>query len=334
MTTPTDRVDSVVADNDNEAAASVPTNEKGGCGPPHGNGGCCRLRAADVVMGRGSGPNQRGGNVRFRALVWETFTGARSGAPGSNTRTGMDKLTKKELAQRVLSKVKEGNGRFLQRITQAPKTHPGENRDENDEKRGAVYVEVPDKKVIEKIKQTYRFLRSQKSGSDAGIVKSRFALAKKKEHDGTPQLAPSVPSVITCEEPSASSFFARHLAATPTMMSLERGVNASVQMDGNYGTGAPPLPFSEMMRRPSLFEMNMAALRAEEAAVNLISARLLRLQEEEERHRRRRQIMVAAEMVIRADAERSILLSNRLRALEHVRDGSGHLDLPAPTFRP
>lgn len=65
------------------------------------------LRADDVLLGRGSGPNDHEGNIRFRQLVADR----KNEYMATNHR-----LTKANIAQEIVAKVYENNGRFLRKL--------------------------------------------------------------------------------------------------------------------------------------------------------------------------------------------------------------------------
>jgi hypothetical protein len=99
------------------------------------------LRSDDVLLGRGSGPNDHEGNIRFRQLVAER----KSEYMATNHR-----LTKAKIAQEIVDQVYANGGRFLRKL-------------ENDE---MVRFEVPDgvdvwalateDTIMEKAKQALR----------------------------------------------------------------------------------------------------------------------------------------------------------------------------------
>lgn len=68
------------------------------------------LRAADVLFGRGSGPNDHEGNIRFRHLVAER----KSEYMATNHR-----MTKAKIAKEIVDMVVNDNGRFLKKMEPA-----------------------------------------------------------------------------------------------------------------------------------------------------------------------------------------------------------------------
>lgn len=168
----------------------VARGRAGPAGPEPGD----RLRATDVLFGRGTGPNNFIGNIRFRALVSEVlqdFPASHAGRDGNYRPTTMDAETKNALASEVLELAKQRQMFFLQKL---PKTGgpPGNdpstvvliimNPDDNEggEGGGAAegqmdgedaavnsvaesgrswsrYLIVPEAQVLSKIKQSLRF---------------------------------------------------------------------------------------------------------------------------------------------------------------------------------
>jgi hypothetical protein len=153
------------------------------------------LRATDILMGRGSGPSQNEGNKRFRAVVWETYQEHAQEEQESKRRKGasvnpsapvwMNAGTKARLCRVVKAKIARLNGRFLQRITSAAdvkddslvyitrqgvaKNPDGTTTATN---RKIYFQIVDDRLVLDKIKQTFRFLMDQQFGKRPHSVPS------------------------------------------------------------------------------------------------------------------------------------------------------------------
>jgi hypothetical protein len=83
----------------------------------------------DVLLGRGTGPNEHIGNIRYRAFVREVIKTSELHA--------IDGKTKTKLAAKIVDSVKARNGRFVKRV--------------ND-----FYQEVPDSLALDKTKQSFR----------------------------------------------------------------------------------------------------------------------------------------------------------------------------------
>lgn len=106
------------------------------------------LRPHDVLGGRGTGPNQYVGNIAFRALI-----DSRRAEYSSSTRHSL----KRTIAHEIYTAIKGAGGRFLQQVDIDIGEHvPLEDR---------MWVEVDEKKAIEKIKQGLR--ENRRKSSDA-----------------------------------------------------------------------------------------------------------------------------------------------------------------------
>ncbi|KAG7367044.1 hypothetical protein IV203_029714 [Nitzschia inconspicua] len=121
--------------------ATFPTDMKATVSTPF-NSRCSisKLNEHDVLLGRGTGPNEARGNVKFRALVQKALQ--------SMDLDQMDGQRKARIAKEILDAVKSNNGRFV-KATGAATAAP--------EKRGQCnYVAVSDAVALEKIKQSFR----------------------------------------------------------------------------------------------------------------------------------------------------------------------------------
>jgi hypothetical protein len=92
---------------------------------------------SDVLLGRGTGPNEHIGNIRFRTLVRETIEASSQGE--------CDRRTKWMLANKVVNTINERKGRFLKKVQNTRRGAPD------------VFVEVPNKVALEKTRQSFRF---------------------------------------------------------------------------------------------------------------------------------------------------------------------------------
>jgi hypothetical protein len=111
------------------------------------------LNPADVVLGRGAGPNDHSGNIAFRELVQELKP--------SYTAT-VNRKMKRHIAGKIVQAVKARRGRFLKRA-------PGHDDD--------VFVLAEEEVVLEKAKQALRHGRcTVKSRNKAGRVSSVSSL--------------------------------------------------------------------------------------------------------------------------------------------------------------
>jgi hypothetical protein len=100
------------------------------------------LTKDDVLLGRGTGPNEYQGNIRFRALVKETLR--------SNEFKKSTGSTKTMLARMIVRDVTAQNGRFLKKVGKSSK-----GRD--------LFAVVPDRVAVDKTRQSFRHqLRSMR----------------------------------------------------------------------------------------------------------------------------------------------------------------------------
>jgi hypothetical protein len=102
------------------------------------------LKPDDVLLGRGIGPNEHQGNVKFREVVGSL----RSEYLATNKRKAKDKI-----AHKTIKIIKARTGRFLRKLN-APAAKPVGAKD--------VYVIADEKAVVEKTKQALRFLGRKK----------------------------------------------------------------------------------------------------------------------------------------------------------------------------
>jgi hypothetical protein len=313
-----------------DAATSIAS-----CGPspslkvPVDKGG---LRAADVLMGRGTGPSQSHGNIRFRALVTETHAsylreeGGRSDLrspsyPPVTASCGMDAAAKKKVAYRVLCKIRAEKGRFLQRLTRQDADHIcSGSLDEvpaividcasNDRQHEDLYMEISDRKAIDKIKLTLRFLLEQKARN-----KRRPSLvveAAQKNLDSPLQLASSLTTMHYNGSGSSTTLNCQHSHAGDVCQAQTTyPAKPRIPVCGNW-SGSLPVSESGTRAPPRLTQENMSALVAEERAVNLLLAARLFCLKEAERENRRQQLLLNE--LAKAEAERTAAISNRVRA--------------------
>jgi hypothetical protein len=99
------------------------------------------LRLTDVLFGRGSGPNDHEGNIRFRQYVAERKTQYMS----TNHR-----MTKTKIAKEIVNRVYDDQGRFVKRV------EPNELRDMGLPEDMECYELVDEETILEKAKQALR----------------------------------------------------------------------------------------------------------------------------------------------------------------------------------
>jgi hypothetical protein len=94
------------------------------------------LTKDDVLLGRGTGPNEYQGNIRFRALVKETLR-------SNELKKSSNGSTKTMLARMIVRDVKAQNGRFLKKVGKS-----STGRD--------LFAVVPDRVAVDKTRQSFR----------------------------------------------------------------------------------------------------------------------------------------------------------------------------------
>lgn len=103
------------------------------------------LNAHDVLLGRGTGPNEHIGNVRYRALVRDIIE--------DTDMVAWNSTTKRDLAVRIVAAVKAKGGRFVRKATTlGPTAGPSTSK----KTIGEMYEEVPDSLAYAKTKQSFR----------------------------------------------------------------------------------------------------------------------------------------------------------------------------------
>lgn len=116
------------------------------------------LRPADVLFGRGSGPNDHEGNVRFRHYVGERKVSYMA----TNHR-----MTKTKIAREIVTLVQQNNGRFLRKLENAQKIKSLGLLENGD-----YYEIVDDHTIMEKAKQALRQNAAKVRGEQMDAAKS------------------------------------------------------------------------------------------------------------------------------------------------------------------
>ena len=144
----------------------------------------------DILLGRGSGPCRNPGNIRFRALVLETYNEhlaeqrAKERAKKSAS-TAVDPMlnrsSRAQLVKLIREKTRELGCRFLQKVASPPGSDPptkptqekfkGDGalvaiRDPHNKTRVTYFQHVEEKHIREKIKQALRFIIETENGCD------------------------------------------------------------------------------------------------------------------------------------------------------------------------
>ncbi len=125
----------------------------------------------DVLLGRGTGPNEQIGNIRFRALVRDVIQSF-----GSKDLDGKEKT---RLAKSVMKEVKAKGGRFVRRVESGAST----DKYKNSNRAGDLYEEVTDALALDKTKQSFRHqLRGTKMPSSSSSS-SDILLPEKRKNE-------------------------------------------------------------------------------------------------------------------------------------------------------
>jgi hypothetical protein len=126
------------------------------------------LRPCDVLFGRGSGPNDHEGNIRFRQLVAERK---------SEYMATSHRVTKATIAKEIVDQVFAANGRFMKKV------EPSELKEMGLPEESDVWEIVGDDTVMEKAKQALR--QNNQKGKDHSISPLRTGPRSVSPHSGT-----------------------------------------------------------------------------------------------------------------------------------------------------
>ena len=136
-----------------KSRSSIMKQQQGGLQQP--NKYVSELRLADVLFGRGSGPNDHEGNIRFRQYVAERKAQYMS----TNHR-----LTKTKIAKEIVARVYEDQGRFVKRV------EPNELREMGLPEDMDCYELVDEETILEKAKQALRQNTSKAARGDGDSI--------------------------------------------------------------------------------------------------------------------------------------------------------------------
>ena len=137
----------------------------------------------DVLLGRGTGPNEHEGNIRFRLLAAETLK-----TFSDSTTSPSMKMNKTKLAKKILEAVKARGGRFLRKLSKDEvASFRRKEKDTTEEKRSKdMFVVVPYEVALDKAKQSFRHqrrvLEQAKGSREPAIRTSQFRAALVKQH--------------------------------------------------------------------------------------------------------------------------------------------------------
>jgi hypothetical protein len=112
----------------------------------------------DILLGRGTGPNEHEGNVRFRSLAAEILRSCAESSVSLGTQ-----MNKTKIAKKVLATIEERNGRFVRRLARDEITSMGGKSSSKKKGQEAInrelYLVVPYEVALDKVKQSFRHQR-------------------------------------------------------------------------------------------------------------------------------------------------------------------------------
>jgi hypothetical protein len=132
----------------------------------------------DVLLGRGTGPNDHQGNVRFRETIKELLKEMNC----NKDHCGADHRSK--LARRIVAIVKTRKGRFLRQLTKTEVRQVLKRKKTDSTSTPAaaalanqgLYEVVPDKAAISKARQAFRF----QIGKNIGPVGNKVSFEERR----------------------------------------------------------------------------------------------------------------------------------------------------------
>jgi hypothetical protein len=204
----------------------------------------------DVLLGRGTGPNENIGNVRFRSLVRDSMQTHRFSTPDE----------KSELAKKIVNTVKARNGRFMKQVNTRKNC-------------GNIFVEIPDKVSLDKTKQSFRHQLRADAKGDKEIEKYRAKFPrslierKSKARAVNKPCAPNANAAAIEEHPPRSSVFNRKLNGPTLSGIMDPGGLLFVDKLIRGGAGASRTA-SIMVSSPRLFSI----LASQNAAQQMLSS--------------------------------------------------------------
>ena len=169
------------------------------------------LRSSDVLFGRGSGPNDHEGNIRFRQLVAERKVEYMA----TNHR-----MTKAKIAKEIVDQVFNANGRFMKKVEQSEMKHLGlaEGTD--------VWEIVGDETIMEKAKQALRQNTQRTKAAEPEPKKQSPPPSSSSNHHHKHQ---AVSNVNTELDPSAGFGDFEPLPISPSSLTSSPGFTAAAE---------------------------------------------------------------------------------------------------------
>jgi hypothetical protein len=136
---------------------------------------------ADVLFGRGSGPNDHPGNIRFRQLVAQRK---------AEYLTTNHRLTKARIATDIVDTIRAESGRFLKKVESKEDARDLGIPDDV----GEVWLVVDENAVMEKAKQALRQNQGKAVANEVASTSPKpTAAAPNEEYSYQPQAFPSTP---------------------------------------------------------------------------------------------------------------------------------------------
>lgn len=186
------------------------------------------LRPQDVLFGRGSGPNDHEGNIRFRRLVAERK---------SEYMATSHRLTKATIAKEIVDQVFAANGRFMKKL------EPSELKELGLPEASDVWEIVGDDTVMEKAKQALR-QNSQRS-KESSISPIRSTPRSVSPHNGIspatnrPPIGREAPGFHNSRQPSLSLDEIEPIPLATQRMGLQQAVQSRQHVGIGNSSAAP-----------------------------------------------------------------------------------------------
>lgn len=130
------------------------------------------LRKNDVLLGRGTGPNEHEGNIRFRMVAADIMAACANDSFEGNY------LNKTTAAKKLLAAIYERNGRFLRKLSreEVASFSKGGKLGGKPERKKDMFVVLPYRVALEKAKQSFRYQRRVLESYDNVPAKNRACL--------------------------------------------------------------------------------------------------------------------------------------------------------------
>jgi hypothetical protein len=199
----------------------------------NGSGGfITQLHPNDVLFGRGSGPNDHEGNIRFRSLVQERKTEYMA----TNHRQ-----TKSKIARDILGIVLQKNGRFLKKVEAAEAKRLGTPKGVD------AWISVDEETVMEKAKQALRQQRD-KGKPDARSPNTSPVPSSRKTYAvpiGSSAVGDEIGSygATTASAQYSTSVGTGGAANTAALRQANHMQNVAAELASGYGAQLQPNPY-------------------------------------------------------------------------------------------